>query len=194
MCAVIINTTFSRRKKRHQLVLSPDPTRVRKIINSCLLPDRKQSKAISGLKPSFFFFIYQTHIDHLNRDIMASPKSSKPTSAVVETPSSSSSKSSWVYPATVVLPLLAFAFFKLQSNPSLLGGLASSEKLHEQPRSSPSSVASSAEDTFETMRRQYGAACPEHNYQTHIFSTDPLIIYVENYLSYEETRYILNLA
>lgn len=91
-----------------------------------------------------------------------------------------------------MLPLLAFAFFKFQAAPSL-GGLVS-QQFDEKPRSSPSSVASSGVDTFETMRRQYKIACPEQKYQTRIFSKDPLIIYVENYLSYEETRYLLNLA
>lgn len=125
----------------------------------------------------------------------------KPNSTVVETPPSSSKRSSWLYPATVVLPLLAFAFLKLQTG-SLLGEPGDLSPSHQpvdfdkQPRSSASSVASEFEDdnTFDALRRQYAVACPEHKYQTHIFSTDPLIIYIENFMSYEETRYILNLA
>lgn len=27
-----------------------------------------------------------------------------------------------------------------------------------------------------------------------MFSTDPLIVYIENYLTFEETQYLLNLA
>ncbi|KAJ5434834.1 Prolyl 4-hydroxylase alpha subunit [Penicillium cf. griseofulvum] len=47
---------------------------------------------------------------------------------------------------------------------------------------------------FGQMRQEYEAQCPVQKYQTLIFSTDPLIIYIEDYLSYEETRYLLHLA
>ena len=44
------------------------------------------------------------------------------------------------------------------------------------------------------MRSQYQKSCPEQLYRPYIFSTDPLIVYLEEFLSYEETRYILDLA
>ncbi|GME33982.1 hypothetical protein F5Y19DRAFT_445822 [Neofusicoccum parvum] len=44
------------------------------------------------------------------------------------------------------------------------------------------------------MYAEYAATCPDHQWETHIFSTDPLIVYIENYLAFEETQYLLNLV
>ncbi|KAK3313634.1 hypothetical protein B0H66DRAFT_463663, partial [Apodospora peruviana] len=46
----------------------------------------------------------------------------------------------------------------------------------------------------EQIATRYAAGCPDHAPKTHIFSTDPLIIYVENYLTSEEISYLLHLA
>jgi len=48
--------------------------------------------------------------------------------------------------------------------------------------------------TFDQLREQYSAACPEHSYKTRIFSMDPLIIYLEDYITAPEREYILNQA
>lgn len=47
---------------------------------------------------------------------------------------------------------------------------------------------------FDQLREEYARACPKHLYKTRIFSTDPLIIYIENFMSAEETDYLVNLA
>ncbi|TKA80630.1 hypothetical protein B0A55_01868 [Friedmanniomyces simplex] len=39
-----------------------------------------------------------------------------------------------------------------------------------------------------------GLQCPEHNYQVHIFSTTPLIIYIDNFLSPEEATHLIDLS
>ncbi|KAK0899202.1 hypothetical protein LTR02_009813 [Friedmanniomyces endolithicus] len=36
--------------------------------------------------------------------------------------------------------------------------------------------------------------CPEHNYRTHIFSTTPLIIYIDDFLSPEETAHLIDIS
>lgn len=54
--------------------------------------------------------------------------------------------------------------------------------------------ASSKSNAFQTMRRQFAKSCPEHRYQTYIFSTDLLVIYLEKFMTEEEARCILNLA
>lgn len=33
--------------------------------------------------------------------------------------------------------------------------------------------------------------CPEHNYKTHIFSSSPLIIYVEDFLAEDEVNHLI---
>lgn len=48
--------------------------------------------------------------------------------------------------------------------------------------------------SVDQLRAQYAMSCPPHQYRTNIFSTDPLIIYVEDYLSSVEVDYLLNLA
>jgi prolyl 4-hydroxylase len=48
--------------------------------------------------------------------------------------------------------------------------------------------------SFSAMRAEYASACPQHPYKTRIFSQDPLIIYIEDYLSQAETNYLLDLA
>jgi len=49
-------------------------------------------------------------------------------------------------------------------------------------------------DKFETMRNEYLAACPEQPFRPHLFTTDPLVIYLENYISLAETQYLIELA
>lgn len=44
----------------------------------------------------------------------------------------------------------------------------------------------------EVMRLQYATQCPDYSFKTHIFSTDPLIIYIEDFLTQEEAKYLLN--
>lgn len=35
--------------------------------------------------------------------------------------------------------------------------------------------------------------CPKHDYTTHIFSTSPLVIYIEDFLSAEEVEHLIGL-
>lgn len=44
------------------------------------------------------------------------------------------------------------------------------------------------------LASQYAQSCPAHSPQTHIFSLDPLIIYIESYLTSSEISYLLSLA
>jgi hypothetical protein len=48
--------------------------------------------------------------------------------------------------------------------------------------------------TFDKLREQYVEGCPEHSYKTRIFSMDTLIVYLEDYITAPESKYILNLA
>lgn len=48
--------------------------------------------------------------------------------------------------------------------------------------------------TLESMRMQYAKECPEYTFRTHLFSSDPVIIYIEDYLSSSEVTYLLQLA
>lgn len=88
----------------------------------------------------------------------------------------------------MLLPsFLGLALFKLQT--ASLALLSYPFHTHDEL------LPSTSETTrFDDLRREYAIACPEHHYRTHIFSRDPLIIYIENYLLPDETRYLLDLA
>lgn len=65
------------------------------------------------------------------------------------------------------------------------------------PNDKPAISLSSTEPEiafFEKMQKEYAVACPDHQYQTHIFSEDPVMVYIENYLHADEAKYLSNLA
>lgn len=35
--------------------------------------------------------------------------------------------------------------------------------------------------------------CPQHSYETHILSTEPLVVYIEGFLSKQETEHLVNI-
>jgi hypothetical protein len=49
-------------------------------------------------------------------------------------------------------------------------------------------------DWFTSMAKEYDLACPDQLFRPYIFTFDPLIIYLENYISHRETRYLVELA
>jgi len=104
-------------------------------------------------------------------------------------------QNSWFNPTILLLPLLTFGYFQWQ-----LGSISElSEFLSPLTKLGGNSSALSKELkddvlNYEVMRQQYAAQCPEKAFKPHIFSTDPLIIYIEDYLSLDETKYLLNLA
>lgn len=91
--------------------------------------------------------------------------------------------------AAMLFPLLPFGFLSWQNISSRIDF----SKIDFSPSVS-SHVPVNNVSTFQDMAAQYAAECPQHNFKTQIFSADPLIIYVEDYLSQRETEYLLNLA
>lgn len=61
---------------------------------------------------------------------------------------------------------------------SLYGGLSSK-------------VVSTPESRHLALRDEYAKGCPAHRYTTRIFSMDPLIIYLENFIAPAETEYLI---
>ena len=57
-----------------------------------------------------------------------------------------------------------------------------------------SSLKPNDSDWFSSMTKEYELACPEQTFRPYILTFDPLIIYLEKYLSYRETRYLIQLA
>ena len=47
-----------------------------------------------------------------------------------------------------------------------------------------------ATTALEQIRQQYAEACPDHTYKTRIYSIDPLVIYLDNYITAQERYYI----
>lgn len=96
--------------------------------------------------------------------------------------------------AFVLLPALASIYFSSYTelslpvlshpNLSISGGLLVISQLFQ----------SYGSKSLSSMRNEYSLACPDQNFSTHIFSIDPLMIYLENYISHREARYLIELA
>lgn len=50
-----------------------------------------------------------------------------------------------------------------------------------------------APDDEKSAEDGYGITCPEHGYTTHILSHEPLVIYIENFLSAAESSHLLEI-
>ncbi|MCJ1393919.1 Prolyl 4-hydroxylase, alpha polypeptide [Xylographa bjoerkii] len=88
--------------------------------------------------------------------------------------------------------LLSVLYLRWNSLPTMLdiGNIGESDSsLYNSLATNVTSLS-----TFDQLREQYAKACPEHSYKARIFSTDPLIIYLENYITAPEREYIVNMA
>lgn len=114
--------------------------------------------------------------------------------ALPSTPQPNPQSSRLPLPAlAMLLPLLPFTFLSWQNIASKFNfPQVSSPKVTFSSESTHIPISNTS--AFQTMASTYATACPQHNFKTHIFSTDPLIIYLENYLSHSETAYLLHLA
>ena len=100
----------------------------------------------------------------------------------------------WPYLFALAVPIL-LAVAGLPKQTDLLSKqLSSFLSFHSRIGSGTSDQSSLSSVNFEDMRAQYSISCPKHDFQTRIFSTDPLIIYLENFIGKDEARYILNVA
>ncbi|KAK3197460.1 hypothetical protein GRF29_216g225057 [Pseudopithomyces chartarum] len=114
--------------------------------------------------------------------------------ALPSTPQPNPQSSRLPLPAlAMLLPLLPFTFLSWQNIASKFNfPQVSSPKVTFSSESTHIPISNTS--AFQTMASTYATACPQHNFKTHIFSTDPLIIYLENYLSHSEAAYLLHLA
>lgn len=98
--------------------------------------------------------------------------------------------------APTIISLAAFKWggYGLQTLEALESCLKTPVAIRE---SSAVSLATSGNGTatdLDLLRAEYAQACPQQQLRTAIFSTDPLIIYIENYLAPAEVNYLLQLA
>ena len=117
----------------------------------------------------------------------AEPKATTPAPAKAK--QSPSTSRSWIFNTIAVLAL-ALSLSKI-SIPDMLKSVQNALPVTMRYHAASMQESNS---TFEAMREEYMRGCPSHQYKTRIFSEDPLIVYIEDYLSHEETRYILHLA
>lgn len=66
-----------------------------------------------------------------------------------------------------------------------------SSMLHGSPQKSKKQEALIFNESF--VATDEPLACPSHSYNTHILSHEPLIIYIENFLSESESRHLLEI-
>jgi hypothetical protein len=102
------------------------------------------------------------------------------------------------WPYTLYILGVVLLLPSIFSNSMLYGKQILSLVLTQFPPSSGNLLINSLKpndnDWFGSMTKEYQLACPEQNFRPYIFTFDPLIIYLENYLSYRETRYLIQLA
>jgi hypothetical protein len=106
---------------------------------------------------------------------------------MVSTTKAKSSKK--VTAASLLLPVLPFEFLQWQNISSKF-----KFKFNAIDVGMPSIPAAPSNDTSITMAARYANACPSHTINPHICSSDPLIFYIADYLTVDETSYLLNLA
>ncbi|MCJ1287642.1 hypothetical protein MMC26_006994 [Xylographa opegraphella] len=88
--------------------------------------------------------------------------------------------------------LLSLLYFRWNNLPTLLDKSnirVTDSSLDHGPSPNIDSVSA-----FDLLYEQYAKVCPEHSYKTRIFSTDPLIIYLENYITVPEREYIVKMT
>jgi prolyl 4-hydroxylase len=93
----------------------------------------------------------------------------------------------------LLIPLASVCYFQRQSFSLIPESLRLFYGFENETLSTGRQLAATIAST-EQLATRYAEACPEHKFRTHIFSTDPLIIYVEDYLSRDEISYLLRLA
>ena len=102
------------------------------------------------------------------------------------------SKPLYLFVAVLLLPSLVSNY--LLYSKQILNFIATNFPRPDSNVSTLHSLKPHNTDWFSSMTREYDAACPEQNFRPYIFTFDPLIIYLEHYLSYAETRYLIQLA
>jgi prolyl 4-hydroxylase len=66
---------------------------------------------------------------------------------------------------------------------------------HLSSHKSPADKSNASKaDLFDNLAISYEHKCPPHRYQTRIFSLDPLIIYIDNFISPWEREYLIHTA
>ncbi|KAK4209263.1 prolyl 4-hydroxylase subunit alpha-3 [Rhypophila decipiens] len=128
---------------------------------------------------------------------MATSKPSNPKSKTQKQPASA------LAPITLLglalIPLLTFSYLQPRVISNQVKSLYGSQPIiaytqNNNHHHGTLSNSTSPIQTNEQLAAEYSHSCPSHAPKTHIFSLDPLIIYVENYLTPSEISYLLSLA
>ena len=84
-----------------------------------------------------------------------------------------------------LLPFAFILFFASGPLKDFIYGKSASSTLttHEAPRL----------DTEKLVLPEKDLSCPEHTFQTHYLSTDPLVVYISGFLSKEEADHLVKI-
>ena len=96
-----------------------------------------------------------------------------------------SSRSNALWTAFLV-PIGLYAL--LEWPPLRISGLLSSVNTVSIPKLSNATL------TLDNIAERYAQGCPQNGFKTHLYSADPVMIYIENYVSKLEAAYLLEVA
>ena len=88
-----------------------------------------------------------------------------------------------------IVPLLAFAFFFY--NP--IYDFLTAGKAPPQLRRTPLPQINTELLALEANRSGEASKCGPDSYSVHVFSREPLVVYIENFLSLEERKHLLEI-
>lgn len=106
----------------------------------------------------------------------------------------STSKFSGLYPAVTVLALLCWNRLESRQWPEFNDLFEKSRVAIAQSIAPQQPLELSNNSTFTQMVEQYAAGCPAQFTKPRVFSEDPLMVYIEDYLSPAEAKYLLHVA
>lgn len=124
------------------------------------------------------------------------------TEEIVKLQSAKMANESRIYRTALEMAIISMVIYILVGAPGISSSSSpsssSSSSSHDNsdPDSATSGLFSNSDKKVKIEHLVYPSknlTCPKHDYTTHIFSTSPLVIYIEDFLSAEEVEHLIAL-
>lgn len=101
-----------------------------------------------------------------------------------------------LYRTALEMAIISMVIYILVGAPGISSLSSSSSHDNSDSNSATSGLFSNSDKKVKIEHLVYPSknlTCPKHDYTTHIFSTSPLVIYIEDFLSAEEVEHLIAL-
>lgn len=101
-----------------------------------------------------------------------------------------------IYRTALEMAIISMVIYILVGAPGISSLSSSSSHDNSDSDSATSGLFSNSDKKVKIEHLVYPSknlTCPKHDYTTHIFSTSPLVIYIEDFLSAEEVEHLIAL-